>query len=381
MSTTHKSTKIEFANSLRGIAVLLVLVGHYISIFNSIKGAYVNFPPMDYFPFPWAIILQTKPISYAAFGPLAVAIFFLVSGFVIPLSVASLSNKSKGRTAFVIGRVFRIWPTYAIGLIVTVAALWLNSKLNNAEFYQPLVRIMANISLFRDWLGQTQIDGVVWTLEAEAKFYVFILIFWAAIGKGRLFPLAIITALALVAAPLTAAYSDTLGPNLTIANFIWSLPFLLFMSIGILFNYHYRKIISTKTTLFLVTSMYAAFVIVVSIQKFPWNYPSAYGTAILLFGALYFFARGWTGGPVIRFFAKISFPLYACHAALGYTGMAYMISLGVAPYFALAAQVVISVMLAWAIHKSIEEPTHNAGKRLGKKMMSITKDLSLSTKA
>jgi hypothetical protein len=33
------------------------------------------------------------------------------------------------------------------------------------------------MTLFRDWLGQAQIDGIVWTLETEAKLYIFFLLF------------------------------------------------------------------------------------------------------------------------------------------------------------------------------------------------------------
>jgi hypothetical protein len=52
--------------------------------------------------------------------------------------------------------------------------------------------------------------------------------------------------------------------------------------------------------------------------------PASYGLTLIVFGQVYFFAREWSGGSVVQFFAKVSFPLYACHAALGYTGMAYI---------------------------------------------------------
>jgi len=73
--------------------------------------------------------------------------------------------------------------------MIFVVALWLNSLVNSAKLYQPWLRIISNMTLFRDWMGQGQIDGVIWTLEIEAKFYLFILLVWTAIGKGKLYSL------------------------------------------------------------------------------------------------------------------------------------------------------------------------------------------------
>jgi peptidoglycan/LPS O-acetylase OafA/YrhL len=367
MINVSQPTKIEFANSLRGIAVLTVLLGHYLIVFNDIKGAYFSFPAMQYSPFPEVQnFISLFPLNQINAGQLAVALFFLVSGFVIPNSVASLSTKQSGRAAFIIGRALRIWPTYAVGLLITVSALWANSHLNNSEMYQPASRILANMTLFRDWMGQTQIDGVVWTLEAEAKFYLFTLLFWGALAKGKLYPLALITATTLSASLLKSDYLNTLGPELGVANFLWPLPFMLFMSVGIVFNYHYRSLISTKKLIITGSLMFAAFVCSAKVQGLYQAVPASYGVALAVFGGLYFFRQEWSGGPIIRFYAKISFSLYACHAALGYTGMAFMIASGLNPWAAVLIQAAISTGLASALHYAIEVPTHNIGKHLGR---------------
>lgn len=381
MKTIKPTSKIEFANSLRGIAVLLVLFGHYVFLFNYLKGQYGSFPPIDQYPFPGVNEFLNSPIirNFNA-GQIAVALFFLVSGLVIPNSVASLAHAKIGRVAFVIGRIFRIWPTYAVGLLISVYALWLNTQVNSADFYQPWPRIFTNMTLFRDWMGEAQIDGVVWTLETEAKFYLFILLFWSAISKGRLYPMAIICVVALVAAPEKASYEGTLGVLVTSTNYLWALPYILYMSIGIVFNYHLRGILSTKLMLAVVSGMFTTFVIVAKTQHMYDAIPTSYGATLLAFILMYFFARNWSGGPVIRFYAQISFPLYACHAPLGYSGMAYMMTLGINPFAALAIQIMISTGLAWVLHLLIESPTHNAGKYLGKKLIALRGSLVATTK-
>src|SRR6201999_2953774 len=52
-------------------------------------------------------------------GDFGVSLFFLISGFVIPFSFANRS-----RLGFVLSRVCRLWPTYAVGVSITIMALW-----------------------------------------------------------------------------------------------------------------------------------------------------------------------------------------------------------------------------------------------------------------
>ena len=371
MRNKPANSKIEFANSLRGIAVLVVLFGHYLLVFDALKGAYVNFPALTFSPFPWATeLVSIDPLFHVNAGPLGISIFFLLSGFVIPNAAASLANIPGGRIAFVIGRLLRIWPTYAVGLLVSVAALWVNSYVNNAPFDQPISRILYNMTLFRDWAGEAQIDGVIWTLEVETKFYLVVLLFWTAISKARIYPIFLLAALALAASPAGATYIDSIYPQITIKNFIWPLPYMLYMSIGILYNYHYRK--QLTTTRLWLTSISVMIIFVYTATKSDMHYtgPVSYAVSLALFSFLYFLAKDWTGGPVIRFFAKISFPLYASHAALGYTGMAIMMQNGFPPLLALLAQLSISILIATAIHYAIEQPTHELGKNLGKLYLS-----------
>ena len=58
------------------------------------------------------------PGPYFSLGHTGVALFFLVSGFVIPGAF-----DARTRWAFVVSRAWRLWPTYAAGLTLTIAAL------------------------------------------------------------------------------------------------------------------------------------------------------------------------------------------------------------------------------------------------------------------
>jgi peptidoglycan/LPS O-acetylase OafA/YrhL len=92
-----KSSKFGFADALRGPAALCVVASHLLG---------------NLFP-NW-------PFEMQLLGKLGVAVFFLVSGFVIPISLTKYDTG-----AFLIARVLRIYPTYAVALTITLASIWM----------------------------------------------------------------------------------------------------------------------------------------------------------------------------------------------------------------------------------------------------------------
>lgn len=365
--TTPHSGRLEFANTLRGLAALVVLFGHYVLVFHNLKGSVPWFPRDDLVFFdsyePWAI----ATLRYLNPGPFAVSLFFLISGLVIPQSVAALASKKNGRTAFAVGRLFRIWPTYCICLTISLTVMAIMPYLNNWELPFTRTGVLANMSLFRGLFGMRQFDGIVWTLEIEVLFYLYVLLVWRWIAAGKMAPLMLITIVAVIASSYRANIEMSYSWN-GLANFLYPLPYLLFMSIGIAFNYHSRNLIGARKLALITVCMLAAFWLAVVIHDWDRSTPSSYTIALGVFALFYSFARGWGGGPILGFLAKISFPLYAVHPVLGYTGMAFLRSLGVSDWGALFTMVVIAVLVAWAIHLAVEVPTHKLGKELGMKV-------------
>jgi peptidoglycan/LPS O-acetylase OafA/YrhL len=364
MNRVGMSTRIEFANALRGIAALIVLFWHYVLVFNSLNGAFPPFPSLGHEPFPWVGVVFTA-IPFLSPGPVGVSIFFLVSGLVIPNSVAALAFHPRGRLAFVTGRLLRIWPTYAAGLLVSILSIRAAFHLSGHVFVPEYDAIAANITLFRDWLGYRQFDGVVWTLEVEAKFYLFVLLFFGAIARGHRYPLALIALAAIAAAPLKSTYDMTLA-GITPANFLFGLPFLLFMCIGIAFNYHTRRLLTDGKAAALVVLLFVIFAGVAFRQGLHYSIVTSYAFSLALYAALYVWGPSWSGGPIVKFFAAISFPLYASHAMFGYVGLSAMLRAGMHPIVALIAQVSASILLATALHFALEKPTHRSGKTLSR---------------
>lgn len=354
--------RIDFANSLRGIAAITVLFSHYVLMFRAMGGAYAGLPELGipiypaWFPYEWV----GSVINFGAFG---VALFFLISGLVIPNSVASFSRTSAPRIGFIINRFFRLVPTYACGLLFAFFALWFAGLQGGNQFALTAADYFWNISFFRDWTAVAPIGGVIWTLEVEAKFYLFILIFWAPLARGRTWPVAVAVLAMLAVAPLRAQIPDGWSPPV---NFVWFFKYVAFMCIGILYNFHHRKLISLKALLAAAIVCLGAFVATMQFERQPGIVTASYVVAFALFNALYLFARGWSGGPVVRFLSDISYPLYAMHASFGYVGLWWMMHNGMQPIFALSLQTGLTILIAWAIHRLVEMPTHRLGKALAK---------------
>jgi len=362
--------RLAFANALRGIAALVVLISHYVVMFDQIHGQYGGFAALPRNAFPAPVVWLNELIKPIHLGALGVALFFLVSGLVLPLSVRSYARAPAGRSAFVVARLFRLLPTYAVGLAISFGAwAWATSH-NGIPFERGTLAIyLSNISLFRDWIGVQQVDGVVWTLEVEAKFYLAILIFWGAVAAQRIWPALILGALAVAVAPLHAQFPLSWNPP---ANFVWTVPFLAYMCIGVGFSFHYMGRLSTRGLVVLAAVLLAVFVGVSRYNHVSAEVPASYAFALCVFAALYAWRRNWGGGAVVGFFARISYPLYAVHAPIGYVALRYLIGNGWNAVLAFGVVTAVVTAIAWAMHMLIEARSQEFGKKIAQAIQRAT---------
>jgi peptidoglycan/LPS O-acetylase OafA/YrhL len=105
--------------------------------------------------------------SYFKYGYLGVDMFFIISGFVITLSI-----KNRSLTDFCISRISRLYPSYWLGVLLTFLVITLfGTPRFSADFKQAVL----NLSMFHNYFGVQNIDGVYWTLFVEMKFYIFVI--------------------------------------------------------------------------------------------------------------------------------------------------------------------------------------------------------------
>ena len=127
----------------------------------------------------------------AKYGNLGVDVFFVISGFVIPLSFAASGFTLQGAWAFLVARFLRLYPAYlaAAGLAV---GLWYLSVLmpgfrGTTQPDLSFGKVFANLTMTCDFLQQDWYVVVAWTLAIEAQYYILVALTFPLLANGNRF--------------------------------------------------------------------------------------------------------------------------------------------------------------------------------------------------
>ncbi len=359
--------KIQFANALRGVAALTVMLAHYLSFWlaPAAIASVAHFPALpaaaSVTPSYVRALAATYPFAAPAFG---VALFFLVSGFVIPFSFASY-----GRLGFLVARIMRLYPTYIVGFSITLASLSVAAAGWHQAFPYALIAVLSHILPgTRDLIGSPHIDYVVWTLEVEVKFYIVCLIIAPLLRSG--------SALAFLA-PAAIAALTSIGlshpPSHTaLIAAIFSGPMLIFMFIGVAVHYRFQRFLGNRAAIGIIAALFAAFCALAKPAIYGPDYssiaPVNYGAAALMFISCAALPASLFSGRLLKFAADISYPLYIVHGVNGYILMRALAGIGVPPSLCILLAAATAISVAYLLHVVVELPTHRLGRRWGHRL-------------
>ncbi len=358
--------RLHFANQLRGLAALSVVVAHLIGVFWLMQGflELTTVAPAQGGPIPPVVAIVN--IEWFEAGPFGVGLFFLISGLVVPFSLERHSVPS-----FVAARLLRIYPTYWAGLALQLLVLLAASHIWGRSLPYDWRTILSNAFLVHDLVGRPSIDLVNWTLTIELRFYVLVALLAPWLRRGDL--VAVLGPAIAFCLLAFLMWNGLFGPlildtpllSYTISS---ELPFLILMLMGVLFNFHVRGRLGTP-------ALAAALGAMAAMMAFAWWFSVLHGQfthvlindgyAFLLFTALYAVRRHIGANRALDLLASISYPLYLVHATLGYFVMkALMLLFGVGYLPALAAAVLAAGLAASFLHVIIEKPSIRWGHAL-----------------
>ena len=357
--------RIWFAQLLRGVAALIVMYRHLAVGFwiaNAPVAAFAGVSPLAEVPdLPHhALTRWLDPIGITG-GPLGVGIFFLISGFVIPFSLDRL-----GPWRFLIQRAFRLYPTYAVGLGLTCGLVAWYSATHGLPFKVAWSTYFENASLARDWFKGDGIDGIVWTLEVELKFYLLC----AAICT-----VASLRSSAAILAPMFAltlfcCTADFVQPaNRAVSVLAMAAPFLPFMFLGTCFyNLQHRhwspgKVLAVGAVL-AGCSIINFGQVQLLVGLAPRYFFASYSLALVIFALAYAFQHRIPYSRCLNWLAEISYPLYVVHGVSGYVLLTVLMEAGCPAYPAIAATVATALGAAYLLHIGIEKPSLVMAKRV-----------------
>jgi peptidoglycan/LPS O-acetylase OafA/YrhL len=356
--------KVRFANQLRGVAALLVVIYHYLGIFfapgvRSSTGTPDSFVPLQ--PAYAQHVLSRGPSGFFA-GIFAVGILLLISGFVIPISMRNISIGQ-----FLTRRVFRIYPVYWLCLLISIAMYcvcsWYWSTPLSDRISLPF--LASNIPLVHSVAGFPSLDFVCWTVGVELKFYVVFALATLA-GKTAHRIMALCVGFLTLCCGIAFASTHGLISWHVVAMVVADMKFMTFIFLGCLFYYVLYREISAKAALGYGAIIYALFVAINSFYgpELFGALSKSYTYALILFLACYLLRDRFKEIKVLDFLADISFPLYLLHSAIGYVGMPILMNKGMSFTLAWMISLGVSILVAYAVHRFVELPVIAFGKKV-----------------
>lgn len=118
-------------------------------------------------------------LNYFKYGSTGVDLFFMISGFVIFMSI----NSSKSLKDFWFLRFIRLFPSYWLSMLIALVTFYIFSN-----YSMPgKLNLSGNILMIQPVFRTNYLVGAYWTLYVELCFYVLVLygsLNWLAKSSG-----------------------------------------------------------------------------------------------------------------------------------------------------------------------------------------------------
>lgn len=362
------SERLDTLDGLRGIAALLVVVYHF----------FVQLAEPAHSPslYPHGNLLGYMPVAQV-FGQVGILLFFLISGFVIMMTL----ERSSGLVDFTTRRMARLWP--AMLFCATLSAIMQNTWGDTYHYPVPgidmevtLLDYLSSILFFPPHLaaqylgfekeGAYWVEGVYWTLWHEVRFYALIAVVFLLSPRAWFLWVWAGLQAAATGLDMLGAFRNELYPLGFKAHLLFQPVFLCWFSLGLSSYLLWSG--RRDLALFVIVALAVLAMIVPDLIAIgPGEIRLAEGMGIRLAAyAMIFtpFGLFLTGSRLLsvlrtRPFIAIglaSYPLYLFHEAPGMIAVMFGNSLGLPPVAVALAVFVLVVVFALFVHAAIERP-------------------------
>ncbi len=252
--------------------------------------------------------------TYLELGETGVVAFFLVSGFVIPLSLEKTGNVR----IFWFHRILRIYPLYLAVYLATML-LQYGGGLHGLEDYT--VNFVSHLLMIQEYVKQKGFVGGSWTLSIEMVWYIGLSVALLISINKKTKTLVFFAVLASVVAGVFCAH----GTHIPMGR----LSMLVCCVIGFVCFRWNKGDITVRHFIALSTILVAVIVtnLVIGFLLYPDAHPSATFSMVrdswLLAGLLFFgpfFSRKlkiWQN-PALAYVGRISYSIYLVHGVILY---------------------------------------------------------------
>jgi peptidoglycan/LPS O-acetylase OafA/YrhL len=319
-----RKERLSGLDALRGAAALLVLIFHYEALLTFI-------PPKGW---PRADHLWSQ------YGLMGVELFFVISGFVILMTLES----SRSVMQFAINRVARLYPAYWLSVFVC-AAYFLYMKETSLEL------AAANLTMLQAFYTPHNLIEPYWSLAYELWFYAIMATIFAL---GLLHRIDVIA----FAWVLLAVGLRTFGvhPQNLVFEVLSFLQFgHLFIAGMMIYKFATNRGSLLSAINLLICLAYSLF------GRHDWSsipYCGYFFANAIFVSMVYLAATNRLPKPpsFLESIGAQSYSLYLLHLPTGMMLARGAANLGLSPWIAVAAAVPLSLSAAWASRRFVEIP-------------------------
>jgi len=317
--------RLKFLDGLRGVAATLVMLVHLAA------------------RVPNDLIFRN--------GYLGVAIFFVLSGFVIAMMLDGRKITAGFAGRFALRRMIRLDIPYWVSLSVVLMLALLATRFLGAPAVPVSVpQVLAHGFYLQELLGYPELGSVYWTLCFEVQFYLTLMGFLWLDLRGRYFPGLLLASLALSAALSTLAGLNVHG---TMIQYWWA------FALGALTFWAASGRCAPVTW---VTGC-AILAATAGHGHDSWRLMALVTAAAIYVASQSRRMQEWLSQAPFQFMGRISYSLYLFHFSVGWSAQSFALRY-VDRWSAFAVGVGASVMSAWVAYRLIESTSIRLSRRV-----------------
>lgn len=333
-----ENSRINTLHYLRGLAALMVLVGHslYFPFDRQIQERYfgvLSYPLFEVDDIFFSLdIMQWLPTGYYP-----VATFFLLSGYLMELATRDFQPR-----AFLAGRIIRIYPVFWVGFLLHIVVIFALGGVM-PSFTEALNNFLL--------IDSHRIVEVSWTLLVEMRYYILIAIM-LSFGL-RPIQRVVCFLIIFVLFPVHSFWFPYMALGMLIFHVKRGFEAEDWRAVGV-----YIFVLLSATCVWIVFGqLLGSLFVQFNIPLMELLFAFASFVLALCFGAVRWRSR------VLEFLGDISYSLYATHLAV--VPVVYYLFTSHFPLLVLAPIVIFSCFpVAYLVHKFIEKPALKLSKQI-----------------
>lgn len=322
---SEPSNRLLALDALRGLAALFVVLFHFMPYYDELYGHHFSSP------------------QFLEFGRYGVHLFFILSGFVIFMTL----ERTQSAGEFALARAMRLMPALWISILLTFFIVSVIGPENRAVDFSTA---LLNFTLLHSYLGEPHVDGAYWSLVIEATFYVWMAFLfyqlksWSTL-QSVFWAWTILSYLAVAGEPWLPELLHFLLHDLLFTRYA---P--LFISGILIYRWHKGHHTETSDVLLLALAMSHALI----------AYPAPF--SLFVIGSYVVFVMAVAGhlnflvNPPLLWLGKLSYALYLVHQNIGYGVIDWSYQQGWHGLIGVGIALCVAFLLACAIHYGVERP-------------------------